>query len=108
MSSHLEKRIERLEALLGQGEKVLVIVLRKFGSPFPPLTEADLTAPPSPSGEAWISPFYSVKFQGGTRMQWEERLAELRADPRFQRSNLEEPNGTGLETTDSSASPEAV
>ncbi len=108
MSSHLEKRIERLESLLGQGEKVLVIIFPKYGSPNPQLTEADLTAPPSPSGEAWISPFYSVKFQGGTRMQWEERLAELRADPRFQRSSLEEPTGTGPETMHSSASPEEV
>ena len=83
MSSNLEKRIERLQGLLGDEEKVLVILFTHFGDPSE-ITQEQLTAEVSPDGEAWVSPYYSVKFWGGTPAKWARLLAELRADPKHQ------------------------
>ena len=81
MSSNLEKRIERLQNLLGDEEKCLVILFTHFGDPSE-ITQEQLTAEVSPDGEAWVSPYYSVKFWGGTPAKWARLLAELRVNPK--------------------------
>ena len=93
MTSNLEKRLAALEAELGEGEKMTTILFKNFGGRLP--AGADLTAPVTPDATAWVSPYYSVKFWGGTPAGWQEELDQLRADPQYQRPNQSEGTDKG-------------
>lgn len=80
--NRLEQRVRKLEGRAGS--KGLRAVIQGVSPPVSP-DDSRLRAGVDDEGEALVSLWWSVWFFEGTREQQEERLKQLRADPRFQK-----------------------
>jgi hypothetical protein len=90
VSNELEKRIERLESRLGEGQRIHAIRIAGWAAGNP--SDADLTAPYVDGQLAWISRDHAVTFVGGSLQARQAIVERMRREAR-EKAAQEAPEG---------------